>query len=181
MRRKTRLACVSETRAFLREMPKAMGCSLAVASVAALAASLTIAGFGEPVSDRTILLTLIIAAGAFMATAFSAFMALGLGALQNRWLSAALGGLWTGAGFIPATLLSFAIQNRLIEGRIETDTILDLNFDHIFWSMFGAMGMFTPTGLRYLMPWPLIGVTLAAACLFFLWPRPATLLSGVAS
>jgi hypothetical protein len=39
--------------------------------------------------------------------------------------------------------------------------------------MFSAMGMFTPTGLRYLLPWPLVAVTLMAAILLYRWPRAA--------
>jgi hypothetical protein len=51
--------------------------------------------------------------------------------------------------------------------------VADLRLIEIGWSMFGAMGMFTPTGLRYLTPWPLIAVAAAAALILFFWPRAA--------
>ena len=72
---------------------------------------------------------------------------------------------------MPATLFFFAIKIRIIDGRIEADSVTDLQAEELFWSMFSAMGMFTPTGLRYLLPWPLVAVTLTAAILLYRWPR----------
>ena len=87
-----------------------------------------------------------------------AVLALWVAGSWNRWLRAALGGIGVGGLFIPATLFVFALKIRVIDGRIEADSVADLRLGEIAWSMFGAMGMFTPTGLRYLTPWPLIAV-----------------------
>jgi hypothetical protein len=87
------------------------------------------------------------------------------------WLRAILGGLAVGGLFIPATLFFFALKIRIIDGRIEADSVTDLHADDLFWSMFSAMGMFTPTGLRYLLPWPLIAVAITATLLLYRWPR----------
>jgi hypothetical protein len=42
----------------------------------------------------------------------------------------------------------------------------------LFWSLFGGMGLFTPTGLTYLLPWPLLAVAITAFVCFYIWPKP---------
>jgi hypothetical protein len=102
-----------------------------------------------------------------------AVLALWIAGGWNRWLRAVLGGIGAGGLFIPASLFFFALKIRIIDGRIEADSVADLRLGEIFWSMFGAMGMFTPTGLRYLAPWPVIAVAALAAIILFFWPRAA--------
>jgi hypothetical protein len=153
-------------------LPQAFGAALLVAAIAGLAVALRIFGFEEPASDRTLLLVLITIAGGFGAMLVVSVLALWIAGGWNRWLRTLLGGIGVGGLFIPATLFVFALKIRVIDGRIEADSVTDLRLGEIAWSMFGAMGMFTPTGLRYLAPWPVIAVALTAALILFFWPRP---------
>ncbi len=171
--RKMRSASVSDPATERSTLPQAFGAALLVAVIAALAVGLRILGFEEPASDRTVLLVLITAAGGFGAMLVVSVLALWVVEGWNRWLRAALGGIGASALFVPATLFFFALKIRVIDGRIEADSVADLRFGEIAWSMFGAMGMFTPTGLRYLAPWPVIAVAVTAAVILFFWPRKA--------
>jgi hypothetical protein len=173
MRRKMRSVSVSDLALGQSTLPQAIGVALLVMAIAGLAVILRIIGFEEPASDRTILLVLITAAGGFGAMLVVSVLALWIAGGWNRWLRAFLGGLGVGGLFIPATLFFFALKIRVIDGRIEADSVADLQFGEIFWSMFGAMGMFTPTGLRYLAPWPVLVVAVTAAVILFFWPRAA--------
>jgi hypothetical protein len=173
MRQKMRLAFVSDLAPGRSTLPQAFGAALLVAAIAGLAVILRILGFEEPASDRAILLVLIAAAGGFAAMLCVAVLALWIAEGWNRWLRAVLGGIGVGGLFIPATLFVFALKIRVIDGRIEADSVSDLRLVEIAWSMFGAMGMFTPTGLRYLAPLPVIAVVAMAALILFFWPRPA--------
>ncbi len=146
--------------------------ALCVGLVAVVAVAMRILAFEEAASDRTVLLLLIAAEGGVAAMLPVAVLALWIAERWNRVLRAVLGGLAVGGLFIPATLFFFALKIRVIDGRIEADTVTNLRAVELFWSMFGAMGMFTPTGLRYLAPWPVTAVGLAAAILFYFWPRP---------
>ena len=149
----------------------AMVGAMYVAAVAAAGTTLMILQFNEPFTDRTRLLILIVVCGAFSAAMPVLLMAGWIAAGWNRWLRATLGSLIIGIAFIPATMFCFAVENRIVEGRVEAESVADLQASDLFWSMFGAMGMFTPTGLRYLAPFPLIAMTAAAAILLFVWPR----------
>ena len=173
MLRKMRSAFVSDLGMGRSTLPQAFGAAVLVAAIAGLAVALRILGFEEPASDRTLLLVLITAAGGFGAMLCVAVLALWIAGGWNRWLRAVLGGIGVGGLFIPATLFVFALKIRVIDGRIEADSVADLRLGEIAWSMFGAMGMFTPTGLRYLAPWPVIVVAVAAAAILFFWPRPS--------
>jgi hypothetical protein len=168
-----RSASVSDPGEGRNTLPQAFGVALAVGLVAVLAVSVRILTFEEPASDRTLLLLMIAAEGGIAATLPVAVLALWIAGSWNRLLRAALGGLAVGGLFIPATLFFFALKIRVIDGRVEADTVTDLRLGDIFWSMFGAMGMFTPTGLRYLAPWPVMAVALSAALALFFWPRAA--------
>jgi hypothetical protein len=172
MRRKMQLVFVSDPATGRSTLPQAFGAALLVAAIAGLAVILRILGFEEPASDRTMLLVLITAAGGFGAMLVVSVLALWIAGAWNHWLRAVLGGLGVGGLFIPATLFVFALKIRVIDGRIEADSVSDMRFGEIAWSMFGAMGMFTPTGLRYLAPWPVIAVAVLAALILFFWPRP---------
>jgi hypothetical protein len=142
-----------------------------VALIAAAAVALRVTGFGEPPSDRTLLLVLIAAEGAFGAMLTLSVLAMWFAQGWNALLRAILGGIGVGGLFVPATMFFFALKIRVIDGRIEADSVSDLQFGELFWSMFGAMGMFTPTGLRYLLPWPALAVAVTAAILLYRWPR----------
>lgn len=138
---------------------------------AALATAVQIVLRDEAASDRTQLLVGITVLGAFLATVTVAVLA---HLLTNRWprlVRALLCAVASAVAFIPATMFSFAIENRIIEGHIEAETVSELTGAELFWTLFGAMGMFTPTGLRYLLPWPMLAVFLAALFLFSRWPR----------
>jgi hypothetical protein len=172
MQQKMPLASVSDLASGRSTLPQAFGAALLVAAIGGLAVSLSIIGFEEPASDRTILLVLIAAAGGFSAMLCVSVLALWIAGGWNHWLRAILGGIAVGGLFIPATLFFFALKIRVIDGRIEADSVTDLRLGEIAWSMFGAMGMFTPTGLRYLAPWPVMAVAAMAALILFFWPRP---------
>ncbi len=175
MLRKMQSVFVSDPAKGQSTLPQAFGAALIVAAGAGLAVALRILGFEEPASDRTVLLVLITAAGGFGAMLVIAVLALWIAGGWNRWLRALIGGTGVGGLFIPATLFFFALKIRVIDGRIEANSVADLRFGEIAWSMFGAMGMFTPTGLRYLAPWPVIAVTVMAASILFFWPTRLSL------
>jgi hypothetical protein len=166
-----RLVSVSEASNIKGSWLDAVGISLLIGVVAAIAVAFRVVAFEEPVSDRTQLLVLIAGCGGFLATLPFALLALWLASVWNRILRAAVTSTLIAGAFIPATLFCFAVENRIIEGRIEADSVLDLKAMQVFWSMFGAMGMFTPTGLRYLAPWPVLAVFVIAASCFFFWPK----------
>jgi hypothetical protein len=164
-----RWACVPESAG--GTVAQAFALSLIVAAVAAASVALRVIVLEEPFSDRTLLLLLIAAEGAFSAMLVITLLAVWTAGAWRPWLRAALGAFAVGGLFLPATLFFFAIKIRIIDGRIEADSVTDLPAEELLWSMFSAMGMFTPTGLRYLLPWPLVAVTLTAAILLYRWPR----------
>jgi hypothetical protein len=149
-----------------------LGVGLALAVTAAVAMAVAIDLREEAASDRTQILVAIAATGAFLAGAFVATVAL-LARRWPRWLRGPLLGAAAVAFFVPATLFCFAVKIRIIDGHIDAETVADLSPKELFWSLFGAMGMFTPTGLRYLAPWPVLAVGLAATFLFLFWPPRA--------
>jgi hypothetical protein len=126
----------------------------------------------QPLGARTLMLAAVAAAGALLAT--TPVVALGA-LLARRWRSAVratLGALLTAGAFVPATMLVFAVELRLFEGRVEADSVTELSASDVFWTLFGAMGLFTPTGLHYLLPWPMLAVAVAAFICFYRWPKP---------
>lgn len=124
----------------------------------------------EAASDRTLTLVAIAAMGAFLAGCFVAAVALFV-RHWPAWLRGPLFGGMSAALFVPATLLCFAVKIRIIDGHIDAESVADMPVVDLFWSLFGAMGMFTPTGLRYLAPWPVLVVGFAATLIFLRWPR----------
>jgi hypothetical protein len=152
-------------------LTSAFGVAVLIAVVAVVGVVLRILGFEEPLAGRTLILVLVVAFGAFSSALIVAVLAHWITGGWPAALRAAVGAVLVGGAFVPATLFSFAIENRLIEGHVEAESIADLTSTEIFWSLFGAMGMFTPSGLKYLLPWPLLAVAVAAAVCFYLWPR----------
>lgn len=118
------------------------------------------------------MLAAVAGAGALMA----ALPLAGLAQLLSRhWhpiLRGGIGALWMATAFVPATMFAFALEIRVIEGRVEADSVTDLGAADLFWSLFGGMGLFTPTGLTYLLPWPLLAVAITAFVCFYIWPKP---------
>jgi ABC-type Fe3+-siderophore transport system permease subunit len=147
---------------------------MVIGVVAAISVALRTVTLEEPVSDRTQLLVLIAACGAFLATLPFALLTLWIAKNWNRFVRALLAAAMVAGAFIPATMFCFAFENRIIKGHIEADSLFDLRPVEVAWSMFGAMGMFTPTGLRYLAPWPVLTIFVTAAICFFFWPRKNT-------
>jgi hypothetical protein len=138
--------------------------------IAAATVLLRIWQLEQPLGLRTALVALVAGAGALLALLPLAGLAL---LLARRWrptLRAALAALWMAAGFVPATLFAFAVENRIVEGRIEAGSVTELGARELFWTLFGGMGLFTPTGLAYLLPWPLLAVAATAFLCFYNWP-----------
>jgi hypothetical protein len=126
----------------------------------------------QPLSLRTLLLAAVAGTGALLAALPIAGC---LAVLARRWrpmLRASIAALFMAGAFIPATMFAFAIENRLIEGHIEAESVTALSARELFWTLFGGMGLFTPTGLPYLLPWPLLAVTATAFVCFYHWPKP---------
>jgi hypothetical protein len=147
-----------------------LGVGLALGVTAAIAMAVAIDLREEAASDRTQILVAIAAMGAFLAGGLVAAVAL----FVRRWPALLRGPLFGGAAaalFVPATLFCFAVKIRIVDGHIDAESVADMPVVDLFWSMFGAMGMFTPTGLRYLAPWPVLAVGLAATLIFLRWPR----------
>ncbi|MGL5115260.1 MAG: hypothetical protein ACRC7G_13590 [Beijerinckiaceae bacterium] len=145
------------------------GVALALALTAAVSMAVAITLRDEAASDRTQLLVAIAAMGAFLAGLVATFFAF----FTRRWpgwLRGPFFGAIAAALFVPATLFCFAVQIRIIDGHIDAESVAQMPVVDLFWSLFGAMGMFTPTGLRYLVPWPVLAVGLVAALIFLRWP-----------
>jgi hypothetical protein len=141
-----------------------------IAAAAALAVILRVLWLEETLSARVAMLVIFVAIGAFAVSVLSAVLSL---LLTRRWpglLRATITALVIGAGTLPATMFCFAVHIRLIKGHVEAESVTDLSASDIFWTLFGAMGMFTPTGLTYLVPWPMLAAALAAFALFYRWP-----------
>ncbi|MGL4636770.1 MAG: hypothetical protein ACRCWF_12380 [Beijerinckiaceae bacterium] len=163
------MASVSEARD--SSSGSVLGVALLLGCVAVLAVTLRVLFMEEAVSGRTAILVMIAGFGAFMIALFTALLAFWLASRWKPMIRAILAAIIVAGGFVPATLFSFAIENRLIEGHVEAESVMDLTSKEVFWSMFGAMGMFTPAGLKYLMPWPLLAIALAAGICFYHWPK----------
>ncbi len=160
-------------------VPEARGARLlgrvaAIAFIAALAVLARAIERDEAVTARVFWLAAIAAEGGAIA-ACAVALALTVVRSGAPMLRAVAAGLLTGLGFIPATLACFAVKIRILDGRIEGDLADGIASGDIVFSLIGAMGMFTPTGLRYLAPWPIAAVTLAAGLLFWRWPAPRSL------
>lgn len=148
-----------------------LGFAVVIAAVAAVSVLVRALQLDEAPSQRVFWLTLIAGEGGALAVTASA-LSLALihrGGPRVRGLA---GGIATGLAFIPFTLACFAFKIRILDGRIEGDLADGIVSGEIIFSLIGAMGMFTPTGLRYLAPWPLLAVTLVAGLLFWRWPEP---------
>jgi hypothetical protein len=146
--------------------------ALGVVATAAISVFLKAMLLEQPAGPRTALVALVAATGALLALLPLAGLAL---LVARRWrpaIRAVLAALWMAAGFAPGTMFAFAIENRVIEGHIEAETVLELGAQGLFWTLFGGMGLFTPTGLAYLLPWPLAAVALVSGICFYLWPNP---------
>jgi hypothetical protein len=147
--------------------------ALAVGAAATLAVGIEIRLRDEPLSQRTLLLMMVAGLGGAAAASPVAATLAWFGRGWGRVSRSALGALATGGLFVPATLAAFAVQIRIFDARIEGDLASEIASGDILHSLFGAMGMFTPTGLRYLAPWPLAAVVVAAALVFLLRPGRA--------
>ncbi len=148
------------------------GAAFAVTATAAISVIGKALLMEQPFGVRTLLLSAVAATGALLALLPLAALAL---LMARRWrpaLRGALGALWMAGAFVPATMFAFAVENRVIEGHIEAESVADLSATDLFWTLFGAMGMFTPTGLHFLLPWPALAVALAAFVCFYHWPKP---------
>ncbi len=145
-----------------------------IAAIAALAVLARAMQRDEAFTERVLWLAVVAAEGGALAAGATA-MALTIIRYGSQKLRALGAALLTGLGFIPATLACFAFKIRILDGRIEGDLADGIASGDIIFSLIGAMGMFTPTGLRYLAPWPIAAVTLAAGLLFWRWPAPRSL------
>jgi hypothetical protein len=155
-------------------LARAAGSSALAGLVAALALTGRVLELDEAASDRTRAIILIAFAGAFLAMLPLATIRYWLAARWPGWLVLVLGTLLMAGLFAIAMAGSFAIQNRLIEGHIEEDLITGFRLRSLMWSHIGAVGLFTPTGRTYLLPWPLPLVALAAGLILARTPRLST-------
>jgi hypothetical protein len=143
---------------------------IAIPAAAALALLAQAMWMEQVIGPRLISLAAVVAAGALLAALAPAALLTLVGRSWPRVPRAALGALTTAAAFVPATMFAFAVEIRIIEGRVEAGSVFDLSAIELFWSLFGGMGLFTPTGLAYLLPGPLLAVSLAAFFCFHRWP-----------
>jgi hypothetical protein len=149
-----------------------LAAAAAVAAVLALAAR--ILWMEEALSARTATLMIFVAVGTFLVCLIAASISLLIARRWPGWLRAVIASLGVGGGMLPATMLCFAVHIRLIEGHVEAESVSDLSAGDIFWTLFGAMGMFTPTGLTYIVPWPMLAAGLVTFAMFYRWPPRRT-------
>jgi hypothetical protein len=148
----------------------AAGVALVIAFLTVLALVGRIILLGEAASDRTQALVLVIGFSAFLAAFVTSLVVVWFAGNWWRWLRAASASLFCCGLFVPAAMFCFALENRIIAGNLEPGAIEDGRLGEIVWSIVGAMGLFTPTGMRYLIPWPLLVMGIAAALIFYRWP-----------
>ena len=153
---------------------QAAACILFVAIVAGLSVLARVLQLDESFSVRALWLAAIAAEGGAIAAAAPA-LALASIRRGGAAIRGAVGAITTGLAFIPACLACFAFKIRILDGRIEGDLADGIASGQIIFSLIGAMGMFTPTGLRYLAPWPLAATSVAAGLVFSRWPQPRPL------
>ncbi len=148
--------------------------TVVVAAVAAASVLLRALQLDEALSARVLWLAAIACAGGAGAAAVAA-LPLAIVRRGGQMPRALAGAAAVGLIFVPATLFAFAVKIRILDGRIEGDLADGIASGRIVFSMIGAMGMFTPTGLRYLAPWPTAAVMLAAGLAYWRWPAPRSL------
>jgi hypothetical protein len=165
-----RSACVPEPAAGRGAAFRTIAAILAVALTAAAAVTMSALVAEEPLTARVLWLSAIGAEGGAFAAAGAA---LALGHFACGWSVTrriVTAGAVAAALFLPATLAFFALKIRILDGRIEGELAEEIASGDILFSLIGAMGMFTPSGLRYLAPWPLVAVAIIAG--LALGPRP---------
>jgi hypothetical protein len=150
------------------------GASALAGAAAALALAARIIELDEAASDRARVVIALAFCGGFLAMLPLAALRQWLARRWPGWLALALGAVLMGALFAPAMAASFALHNRLIEGHIDEDLITGLRLRSLLWSHIGAVGLFTPTGQTYLLPWPLPLIALAAGLILARAPRRST-------
>jgi MFS family permease len=165
------LACVPDPLQHKGGFFEAFCIAVCLAFVTALAAIARILWLGEAASDRTQALVLVIGCGAFSAILITAFFCQVFTRGWNNWIRSAFAAILCSVLLVPAVMFCFAIENRLIEAHLEPGAFEDGRIREIIWSMIGAMGLFTPTGMRYLVPWTLLVLFTGAAVVFYHWPR----------
>jgi hypothetical protein len=149
---------------------EAAGVGLVIALSTILAVVARVLQLDEAASDRVQMILLIIGLGAFFSAFFIAIFAGRFAFQWPRLLRAIFGSILVSGLFIPTVMFFFAFENRIIQGNLEPNALELGRWKDLFWSMFGAMGLFTPTGMRYLIPWPLLIIGLTTALLFYIWP-----------
>jgi hypothetical protein len=148
----------------------ACGIALVIAFTTSMAVLAKIIVLDEATSDRTQILLLVIGSSAFLAAFITALFVVWLACRWNPVVRAVTASLASTVLFIPAAMFCFAIENRIIKGNLEPGAIVDGRIGEIVWSMIGAMGLFAPTGMRYLVPWPLLVMGLMSLLIFYRWP-----------
>jgi hypothetical protein len=143
-------------------LARVAGASALAGLAAAVVLTARILQLDEAASDRTRTVIAIAFAGGFLAMLPLATFRHWLATRWPGWLVLILGTLLMAGLFTLAMAGSFAIQNRLIEGHIEEELITGLRLRSLLWSHIGAVGLFTPTGQTYLLPWPLPLIAVAA-------------------
>ncbi len=110
----------------------------AVALGAAISEILLVVGRGGSLSDRTLLLAMIVGLGAWLA-AYAAASSLGD---RRGWRpgSALRWRRWAQPAVRACDHVHVRDPDRFIDGRIEEDLIGSLDIVGIFWTLFGAMG-----------------------------------------
>jgi hypothetical protein len=146
------------------------GIGLIISVLTIFAVILRILQLDEAASDRVQIIILVIGWSAFLAVLITAILVGRFASGWSRSLRAILASIFCCVLFIPIVMIIFAFENRIIEGNLEPNAYEIGRLSELFWSIIGAMGLFTPTGMRYLMPWPLLLLGLSAALIFYVWP-----------
>jgi hypothetical protein len=147
-----------------------LGVALLVGLAAAVVMTVRIIELDEAASERAQALVLLSGLAGFAATA-----TVGLPALwfTQGWRGRTRGlvaGPLVAAAFVAAMPFLFAVNMRVLEGHTDSDIGSEGWFREIVWSHVGAMGLFTPTGRKYLLPWPLLAIGVAGGLCFAVWP-----------
>ena len=148
---------------------EACGIAFAIAFTTIIALLAKIILLDEAASDRTQILLLVIGSSAFLSAFTTALFIVWFASGWNRFVRACAAAFISCGLFIPAAMFCFAIENRIIRGNLEPGAVDDGRIAEIIWSIIGAMGLFAPTGMRYLIPWPMLVMGLVSLLIFYRW------------
>ncbi len=135
-------------------MREALAAAAAVAALAGSLVALRVLELREAFSDRTAGLVVMAAVAAFVTMLTALVVASAVARAWPGWLRASVAAPLIAGGWIGALALVFALHIRILAGHTDSEAFSEGWFREIVGSGIGAMGLATPVGRKYVLPWP---------------------------